>query len=126
VLEHVLRQRRADMPLATMPTAIEQAAADGMPLRFQFGPWDTRYYPVLARLVGWTLVVRQHTNTRPTFRVTQTGHDTSERLNGLGWDRDRLRARLIARHARLSGETLGKLIAVAIDDLESAHVPVIA
>jgi hypothetical protein len=126
VLEHVLRQRGADMPLATMPTATEQAAADGMPLRFQFGPWDTRYYPVVARLVGCSLVVRRHTNTRPMFRVTQTGHDTSDRLDGVGWERDRSRAGLIARHARLSGDALSRLIVVAIDDLERAPVPVIA
>jgi hypothetical protein len=125
VLEHVLAQRGTAMPPLTMPTATERSAAAGVPLRFQFGPWDTRYYPVVARLVGCGLVTRQHEGVRPTFRVTPAGTEYSEQLSAGPWGKDRVRARLLAKHARVSAESLTRLIERAIADLETPHVPLI-
>jgi hypothetical protein len=125
VLEHVLWQRSAQMPVLAMPTATERSGAAGAPLRFQFGPWDTRYYPVVARLVGCGHVRREHETTRPTFRASPTGAQLADALADGPWRKDRVRAGLIAKHARLSGERLTRLIDAAIDELQTAHVPVI-
>lgn len=124
VLQHVLQQRGAEMPPLLMPSATEAAAADGMPLGFQFGPWDTRYYPVVARLVGTRHVRRRHLRHHLDLRVTRLGGEAAQNLAKEGWRLERDRARLISRHIRISGERMTRLIRVAIDELETAPVPV--
>jgi hypothetical protein len=50
--DQLLRGLGADWELGTEPTDSEELAVESRMVRYKYGPWDDRYYPVLGTLVG--------------------------------------------------------------------------
>lgn len=121
VLARIFDERGTAIPDILEATATEQQAAEGLPLRFKFGPWDAAYYPVVGRLVGTGLVQRSWKGPRIELRATTNGHSVVEELRGDDWSTVLARARLLGTKLRLSAGTLTDVIESAIDYIETSE-----
>jgi len=51
-------------------------------LRFHYGPWDKRYYHILAYLEGKELITVTQDGKQLQLRLTELGRNTAERIGG--------------------------------------------
>lgn len=101
----------------TEPTRDEFLAVESRMIRYRYGPWDDRYYPMLGALVGRGLL--EFTGGRRfAARVTPTGRRLAEEVsNQAQWRRTAARVRMLREHFDLTGEQLKALIYEHLDDV---------
>jgi hypothetical protein len=109
-LEAVLRARGRELPFALRATYDERRASEGAHVRWKYGPWDHRYYPLLGRLVGQGLLSAERLSGELTLRRTPAGHEVASELPGAEWELARGRARALKQGANLRADRLGALI----------------
>lgn len=109
-LEHVLRTRGVEIPSEAAATPDEAGAVESQMIRYKFGPWDNRYYPIIGRLVATGLVELVPGKGRVALRITHAGHDTAASLASSSWLRIASRCVLLRRHLNLTGNRLKELI----------------
>lgn len=71
-----LEQQRDDQP-TTAATAVESAM-----IRHHYGPWDARYYQILAFLEGRELITVEQKKKTFIFSLTEKGADLAKQLTG--------------------------------------------
>ena len=109
-LDQLSVARGLSLPLELAPTVSEQRAVESRMVRYKYGPWDDKYYPVLGRLIGLALVDALPGQGRLAVRVTESGRIVSDELRELGWEQTWQRARFLKRNFDRSGSTLKSII----------------
>ena len=106
-LERLLRKGQIPWPDGTAPTAAEMLAVEAPMIRYKYGPWDDRYYPILGYLRGTGLADVQRTDGTMTIRLTDAGRALARQLShDPAWARVWHRAQLLHQHFNLSGNAL--------------------
>ncbi|MCE7010022.1 hypothetical protein LWC34_45530 [Kibdelosporangium philippinense] len=104
-------------PEGTEPTRDELLAVESRMIRYRYGPWDDRYYPMLGALVGRGLAVFTG-GRRFAARVTPRGRQLATQLSEVPeWRLTAARIRLLREHFDFSGEQLKSLIYEHLDDV---------
>jgi hypothetical protein len=109
-LEAALSARDRPLAFDLRATYTERRAPEGARIRWKYGPWDHRYYPLLGRLVGQGLISPERMRGELLLRSTQSGRDAVASLEGPEWALVRGRARALKRGADLRADRLGGLI----------------
>jgi hypothetical protein len=106
-----------DWPEEAKPTADELLAVESRMIRYRYGPWDDRYYPMLGALVGRGFAV--FTGGRKfAAQVTPVGRTLAGNVAAQdGWQRTAMRVRVLREHLDLSGQQLKELIYEHLDDV---------
>jgi hypothetical protein len=115
-LERLLDQREKGLPAWLRPTAEERLALESAMIRYKYGPWDDRYYPVIGRLIGQGLVEPVPGGGVVALRATDTGREAAHALALQDWDVVAGRARALKRGLDLSGSSLKTLIYESFPD----------
>ena len=99
------------------PNAAEQLAVDLPMIRYKYGPWDDRYYPILGYLIGTGLADVTKTRGTLTIRLTDSGRTVARKLSDdPAWD-------VVARRANVLRQHFGKLSGNAIKDRIYRELP---
>lgn len=86
------------------------AVADPM-VRYKYGPWDDRYYPLIGSLVGRGLAEYSKGRGRVALRVTDEGHRIAVAIrHSREWQEVASRIAVLRRHFDLPGSQLKTLI----------------
>ena len=109
-LEQVMEGRGKPLPHALLPTVEERRALESAMIRYKYGPWDDRYYPVVGRLIGTRLARHVPGRGAVTLQITETGRHAADALASGPWATTAGRARHLKRNLDLSGSTLQRLI----------------
>jgi hypothetical protein len=109
--ERLLNDLGADWELGTEPSLSERLAVESRMIRYKYGPWDDRYYPVLGTLVGLGLVKVVKKGRTLVMALTESGTEVAVGLADLDdWEQIDRRTSLLHRHFNLTGSRLKKLI----------------
>lgn len=110
MLERLLPPGEHDWPTEASPTDAERSAVESRMTRYKYGPWDQRYYGVLASLAARGLItVGSGGNTE--FRVTDQGAVAAASLARTPqWAVVATRSKLLKKHFNKSGSALKNLI----------------
>lgn len=109
--EQLLQTLGADWELGTEPTESEELAVESRMVRYKYGPWDDRYYPVLGTLVGMGLVAVTKKGRTLSMSLTEVGGQVAADIAGqLDWEPVDRRASFLSRHFDMTGSRLKKLI----------------
>lgn len=104
-------------PDGVEPTRDELLAVESRMIRYRYGPWDDKYYPMLGALVGRGLIVFTGGH-RFAARVTVLGRTIAAQLAELPeWRLTAARVRLLRDNFDFSGEQLKSLIYEHLDDV---------
>lgn len=82
VLMATLSEREAYTPVPDdiRATEQEQLAVESRMVRYKYGPWDDRYYPILGILLGTGLLKSSNGKGRLSVSVTRAGRQVASRL----------------------------------------------
>lgn len=109
----------ASWPEGTEPNHDELQAVESRMIRYRYGPWDDRYYPMLGALVGRGLMIFTG-GRRFAARVTPLGRLLATQLADVPeWAITAARVQLLREHFDFSGEQLKSLIYEHLDDVAS-------
>lgn len=109
--ERLLNELGADWELGTEPSESERLAVESRMVRYKYGPWDDRYYPVLGTLVGLGLLSVAKKGRTLVMSLTESGTEVAAGLAEQDdWEQVDRRASLLRRHFNLTGSGLKKLI----------------
>lgn len=104
-------------PDGTEPTRDELLAVESRMIRYRYGPWDDRYYPMLGALVGRGFLAFTG-GSRFAVRISPSGRRLAAQLAETAeWSRTSARVRLLREHFDFSGEHLKSLIYTHLDDV---------
>lgn len=78
--DRLLELRGRSWPLGAQPTEAEHLAVESRMIRYKYGPWDDRYYPILGSLLGTQLVAAGSGRGRLTVRATAVGNEVARAL----------------------------------------------
>jgi hypothetical protein len=109
-LERVLDERYKPLLAGLRPSPHERLALESVMIRYKYGPWDSRYYPVIGRLIGQGLVEPVDGRGAVALRATDAGREAVKALSPAGWEVVIGRAAALKRGLDLSGASLQKLI----------------
>lgn len=110
-LDRLLRNEQIVWPEGIEPTPAEGLAVEAPMIRYKYGPWDDRYYPILGYLRGTGLADVQRSEGTMTIRLTETGRALARQLStDPAWTRVWRRAKLLHAHFNVSGNTLKERI----------------
>lgn len=116
-LDRLLPARNAVWPSGLEPSPVEEHAVESTMVRYKYGPWDDRYYPIIGVLIGKQLTERTVGRGRIALRSTPAGHEVADRLRTSGWELVAGRCKLLKRHFDLSGSTLKEMIYKELPDV---------
>jgi hypothetical protein len=106
-LERLLIADGVNWPKQLGPTDAERLAVESSMIRYKYGPWDQRYYPLVGALLSTELAERVPAKGRIALRLTQRGASVATALSEEpAWSVVAQRARLIAKHYNKSGTAL--------------------
>jgi hypothetical protein len=111
-LERLLPHGADDWTATTKPSNSERIAVESRMVRYKYGPWDDRYYPIIGALVGRGLVT-SHRRQRGqlALRPTAVGRSLAARLTAdPAWGRIAARCALLREHFDIPGSRLKDLI----------------
>lgn len=117
----VLPEVQADDP-RSHASASDHAIAGSPVIRYRYGPWDERYYPVVGALVGRGLIEyvpdrRGSTTLRPTARGRTLA---AEAGTSPAWAAVADRCALVSTHAGdLSGSRIAELIRRGLPEIDT-------
>jgi len=110
-LERILDRRRLGWPIGLAPSRAERGAVESRMVRYKYGPWDNRYYPVIGALVGRGLARMRLSGTTVEIAITDRGREVAAALvDSNEWSVVAGRARLLRRHFDSTGARLRKII----------------
>jgi hypothetical protein len=116
--DRLLEDLGADWTLGTEPTDDERQAVESRMVRYKYGPWDDRYYPVLGTLVGLGLVTLGKKGRTLVMSLTETGADfAADIADQEVWQPVDLRASFLRTHFNVTGSRLKKLIYTKLPDV---------
>jgi hypothetical protein len=116
--ERLLEELDADWELGTEPSESERLAVESRMVRYKYGPWDDRYYPVLGTLVGLGLVSVTKKGRTLVIGLTESGTEVAAGLAAQDdWEKVDRRASFLSRHFDLTGSRLKKLIYTRLPDV---------
>lgn len=97
MLDRVLEDRGVAWSQGTAPTVAERAAVESAMVRYKYGPWDDRYYPILGTLIGTGLVRPRPGRGKVAVSVTAQGRAAADALaETTEWSTVAARSALIA------------------------------
>ncbi|MGV9386499.1 hypothetical protein ACWDRB_62610 [Nonomuraea sp. NPDC003707] len=100
------------------PTDDERQAVESRMIRYKYGPWDDRYYPILGALVGKRLATFARVDGSTEITLTDAGRDLSAALERTSpWAVVAERARFLRAHFDLPGRDLKDLIYDQLPDV---------
>jgi hypothetical protein len=109
--DQLLRDLGADWELGTEPTDSEKLAVESRMVRYKYGPWDDRYYPVLGTLVGLGLVAVNKKGRTLVMSLTEAGAELAAVIaEQADWEQVDRRASFLSKHFNVTGSRLKKLI----------------
>ena len=109
-MEQLATSRGVSLPPDIAPGIAEELAVESKMIRYKYGPWDDRYYPVLGRLIGHGLIDALPGQGRLAMRVTDAGRAAANELRAIGWEQTWQLARFLKRHFDRSGSSLKDMI----------------
>lgn len=112
MLGRVLRQMELVWAEGTEPSRDEELAVESAMIRYKYGPWDDRYYPIAGALIGMGLVEVRSGRGRIALRVTDSGRRIAGDLAATPeWATVASRTHLLAEvFAQYAGSRLKELI----------------
>lgn len=109
--EKLLPDRNANWPLGCAPSDDEREAVESQMIRYKYGPWDDRYYPLVGRLVGCGLAETLRTRGQVAIRLTEHGTLMADGLaRSEDWHVLAGRCEMLSKRFNLSGNRLKSLI----------------
>ncbi len=91
-------------------------------VRYRFGPWDPAYFALLGRLIGKQLIQTISTPKGLSYKVTELGHATAEKLaSDESWAETASIIKLLKRHLDLQGSTLKDFIYTNFPEVSEAR-----
>lgn len=109
--DRLLADLGADWTLGAEPTDDERQAVESRMVRYKYGPWDDRYYPVLGTLVGLGLVTLSKAGRTLVMSLTPAGADLASDIAGQeDWQQVDFRASFLRTHFDITGSRLKNLI----------------
>lgn len=117
-LERVLPGGAGDWTDETRPTTVEREAVESRMVRYKYGPWDDRYYPIVGALVGRGLAeYAESSRDNLALRPTAAGRALARTLAvDPQWVVISARCALLRQHLNLSGNRLKNLIYERLPD----------
>jgi len=116
--ERLLDRRGRQWAFGTEPSDSERHAVESRMVRYKYGPWDDRYYPVLGTLVGLGLLQVSKRGRSFVMNLSAEGLKMAERLaEQEEWLAVDERARFLREEFNLSGSQLKKLIYTELPDV---------
>lgn len=109
-LERLLDKRGKPLSARLRPTAEERRGLESAMIRYKYGPWDDRYYPVVGRLIGTGLAVPVAGRGAVALRATDEGKRITSELAASNWETVAGRAAALKSGLDLAGTTLQRLI----------------
>ena len=109
-LERLLAARGVRWPLGAEPTPSERFSVESRMVRYKFGPWDDKYYPIIGLLIGKKLVRPLKGRGKLALRSTTSGKKIVKQLVRSGWKTQRVRSSLLHEHFNSTGTDLKRLI----------------
>jgi hypothetical protein len=110
-LDRLLQSDRIAWPEGLEPTEAERLAVDSPMIRYKYGPWDDRYYPILGYLVGTGLAVVERERGAMSVRLSDEGRRLAKTLAAdAAWRKIASRAALLRDHFNLTGNALKERI----------------
>lgn len=105
-------------PQGLEPTWDEQHAVESKMIRYKYGPWDDRYYPLLGALVGRQLAVFAGQDRAFAIYCTARGQHAAQALaNDPEWRIVDQRTHFLRLHFDLGGQVLKDLIYAKLPDV---------
>jgi hypothetical protein len=105
-------------PSSIAPNADERQAVESRMIRYKYGPWDDRYYPILGALVGKRLATFTRVDGSTEITPTGSGRELSEQIGATDpWAVVAERARFLRHHFDLTGQELKDLIYTQLPDV---------
>jgi hypothetical protein len=102
----------------TAPSADEREAVESRMVRYKYGPWDDRYYPILGALVGKRLATFVRVDLAMEVTATDTGRTVAAQLaDRPPWTIVSQRARFLRQFFDLPGSQLKELIYTKLPDV---------
>jgi hypothetical protein len=110
-LDKLLSKRGVAWPNGLAPSSLERRAVESHMVRYKYGPWDDRYYPIIGRLVGTELVRAVPGKGKIALRATRRGQEVANALaHEEGWNQIAGRSELLHEFFNLNGSQLKDLI----------------
>lgn len=110
-LERILDRRRIGWPRGLAPTRSERGAVESRMVRYKYGPWDNRYYPVIGALVGRGLARTSLVGSAIEINLTERGRELAAMLaEAPEWSVVAGRALFLRRHFDSTGARLRSMI----------------
>lgn len=109
--DRLLSTRNASWPLGCEPSDDEREAVESRMIRYKYGPWDNRYYPLLGKLVGCGLAETSRGRGSITIRLTEVGAEIADRLaHSEEWYVYAGRSEMLSKRFNLTGNRLKGMI----------------
>jgi hypothetical protein len=100
------------------PVEAEYKAVESRVVRYKYGPWDDRYYPVLGALVGRGLLTYSASDSGMEFGLTEDGRRVASDLaREPAWQVTAARASLLRKYFNYTGNRLKTLIYTTLPDV---------
>ena len=109
-LERLLDKREKPLLTHLRPSPEERQGLESAMIRYKYGPWDDRYYPVVGRLIGTGLATPVPGRGAVALRATEHGQAVAAELASENWAVIAGRAAALKSGLDLSGATLQRLI----------------
>lgn len=117
-LDQLLQRREIAWPSGLEPTEAECLAVESPMIRYKYGPWDDRYYPILGYLSGTGLATVSKNRGAITIRLTAAGRRAAESIESdPNWSTVAGRARLLKSEFDMSGTALKDTIYAELPDV---------
>lgn len=106
-LERLLRADQLAWPVGAEPTPAERRSVESSMIRYKYGPWDNRYYPLIGALLSRGLVERVGGKGKVALQLTDVGTQAADSISEESvWAAVALRAELLAARYDISGSRL--------------------
>ena len=116
--DRLLEARGTSWALGTEVSEDEKRAVESRMIRYKYGPWDHRYYPILGTLVGLGLVNLAKKGRTLVMSLTPAGTEIAADIaNKDEWYREDSRASFLASEFKMTGSALKKLIYTQLPDV---------
>lgn len=121
VLDRLLAVSNEAMPTNAAPSQDERQAVESQMIRWKYGPWDDRYYPLIGALLGTGLVTVVPGSVL-TLRTTKEGSAAASRIREQpSWAVVDARCRLLRQHFNMTGNALRRLIYANLPELQETQ-----
>ncbi|GAA0335745.1 hypothetical protein NE235_14920 [Actinoallomurus spadix] len=116
--DQIIANRGLQWPLGAEPSESEFKAVESRMIRYKYGPWDDRYYPLIGRLVGLGLAEVSKEKRALSIRLTDEGRARAESISRTReWLEVELRARFLRENLNLTGNRLKEIIYAELPDV---------